>query len=192
MLKRLYDWLMGLAQNRYALWWLAAVSFVESSVFPIPPDVMLVPMVLACRRRAWQYALLATLSSVVGGWLGYAIGAYLFDAIGQPVIAFYHLQAGFAHFQSWFAENGGWVILAKGWTPIPFKLITITAGFSHLDPTVFTLACIGSRSMRFFLVAGLLYFFGEPIKDFIEKRLSLVTTLFVVALVGGFFAIRYL
>jgi len=190
MLKRLYDWMMGLASDRRALMWLAAVSFIESSVFPIPPDIMLIPMVLAERRRAWYFATVATLSSVVGGWLGYAIGALLFDTLGQPIINFYHLQSSFLAFQAWFAENGGWVILAKGWTPIPFKLITITAGFSHLDPIIFTVTCIGSRAMRFFLVAGLLYFFGEPIRDFIERRLTLVTTAFVVALVGGFLVIK--
>jgi len=192
LLKRVYDWMMGLASHRHALWWLMAVSFIESSVFPIPPDIMLIPMVLAAREKAWRYAALATVASVAGGWLGYGIGYFLFDAIGRPIIALYHLDAGFATFQSWFAENGGWVILAKGWTPIPFKLITITAGFSHLDPLVFTAASIASRAMRFFLVAGLLYFFGEPIRDFIEKRLTLVTSAFVIALVGGFFIIRYI
>ncbi|PKU22801.1 YqaA family protein [Telmatospirillum siberiense] len=192
MLKRVYDWMMGLASHRYALWWLMAVSFIESSVFPIPPDIMLIPMVLAARGKAWRYAALATVASVAGGWLGYGIGFFLFDAIGRPIIALYHLESGFATFQSWFAENGGWVILAKGWTPIPFKLITITAGFSHLDPLVFTVASIVSRAMRFFLVAGLLYYFGEPIRDFIERRLTLVTTAFVVALVGGFLVIRYI
>ena len=190
MLKRLYDWMMGLAGHRFALWWLVAVAFIESSVFPIPPDIMLIPMVLANRRKAWMYALVATVASVAGGWLGYVIGYSLFEVVGRPIIAFYHLEASFQTFQSWFAVNGGWVILAKGWTPIPFKLITITAGFSHLDPLIFTVTSIGSRAMRFFLVAGLLYFFGEPIRDFVERRLTLVTTAFVIALVGGFFIIR--
>ncbi|HIJ63301.1 MAG TPA: DedA family protein [Rhodospirillaceae bacterium] len=190
MLKQLYDWMMGLAGHRRALLWLAAVSFIESSVFPIPPDIMLIPMVLAERRKAWYFAAVATLSSVIGGWLGYGIGYFLFETVGQPIIDFYHLQSGFLAFQSWFAQNGGWVILAKGWTPIPYKLITITAGFSRLDPLIFTLASIGSRAMRFFLVAGLLYYFGEPIRGFIERRLTLVTTAFVVVLVGGFLAIK--
>jgi membrane protein YqaA with SNARE-associated domain len=183
---------MGLAGHRHAAWWLMAVSFIESSVFPIPPDVMLIPMVLAARGKAWRYAALATLASVAGGWLGYGIGFFLFDAVGRPIIALYHLEAGFQTFQSWFAANGGWVILAKGWTPIPFKLITITAGFSHLDPLIFTLASIVSRAMRFFLVAGLLFYFGEPIRGFIERRLTLVTSAFVAALVGGFVILRCL
>jgi len=192
MLERVYGWVMRLAGHRHALLWLAAISFIESSVFPIPPDVLMVPMILAARHRAWRIAAVATLASVAGGWLGYGIGYYLYPPLGAPIIAFFHLQAGFAQFQNWFAENGGWVILAKGWTPIPFKLITITAGFSHLDPLVFTLACIGSRAMRFFLVAALLWRFGEPIRDFIERRLAWVTTGAVALLVGGFLAIKFL
>jgi membrane protein YqaA with SNARE-associated domain len=191
-MKRLYDWLMRLASDRRALWWLAAVSFIESSVFPIPPDVMLVPMVLADRKKAWSYAAVATLSSVVGGWLGYTIGYYLYQTVGQPIVDFYHLQAGFANFQAKFNEYGAWIVLLKGMTPIPYKLVTIASGVAHLDPLVFTLASIGSRAMRFFLVAGLLYVVGEPIRQFIEKRLTLVTTAFVVLLVGGFFIIRYI
>jgi len=190
MLKRLYDWMMGLAGNRHALWWLAAVSFIESSVFPIPPDVMLIPMVMADRSKAWKYAAVATVASVIGGWLGYSIGYFLYESIGRSVIAFYHLQAGFDSFQAMFNEYGAWIVLIKGMTPIPYKLVTIAAGVAHLDPLVFTLASMGSRAMRFFLVAGLLYFFGPPIRDFIEKRLTLVTTGFVVLLVGGFFAIK--
>lgn len=191
MLKRAYDRMMGLAGHRHALWWLALVSFVESSVFPIPPDVMLIPMVLAERRKAWLFAGVATLSSVVGGWLGYAIGHFLFEAVGRPIIDFYHLSAGFAAFQAKFNQWGGWIVLIKGMTPIPYKLITIASGVTGLDPLVFTLASIASRAMRFFLVAGLLYFFGEPIRVFIERRLTLVTTAFVVLLVGGFLALRF-
>jgi membrane protein YqaA with SNARE-associated domain len=191
MLERVYQWVMRLAGHPWALAWLAAIAFIESSVFPIPPDVLLVPMVLAAPRRAWIYAGVATLASVAGGWLGYGIGYYLYPVVGAPIIAFFHMEAGFAQFQTWFAENGGWVILAKGWTPIPFKLITITAGFSHLDPLVFTLASIGSRAMRFFLVAGLLWRFGAPIRDFIERRLAWVTTGAVALLVGGFVLLKF-
>jgi membrane protein YqaA with SNARE-associated domain len=183
--------MMGLAAHRHALWWLAAVSFIESSVFPIPPDVMLIPMVLAARRKAWTYAAVATLASVIGGWLGYAIGYWLFEAVGRPVIDFYHLEAGFTSFQAKFNEWGAWIVLLKGMTPIPFKLVTIASGVVHLDPLVFTLASIGSRSMRFFLVAGLLYIYGDPIRLFIERRLTLVTSAFVVALVGGFLIIKF-
>lgn len=190
MLQRVYDSMMKLAAHRRALWWLAAISFIESSVFPIPPDVMLIPMVLAAREKAWRYAAVATVFSVLGGWLGYAIGYFLFEAIGRPIIDFYHLSAGFAVFQAKFNEYGAWIVLIKGMTPIPYKLVTIASGVAHLDPVVFTLASIGSRAMRFVLVTGLLYFFGEPVRDFIERRLTLVTTAFVVALVGGFLAIK--
>jgi len=190
MLRAIYDKIMTLAHSPYSPWWLAAVSFIESSIFPIPPDIMLVPMVLARPRFAWAYAAVAVLASVIGGWLGYAIGYWLFDAFGQPIISFYHLQDGFNSFQEFFNEKGAWVIIAKGWTPIPFKLITICAGVAHLDLTTFTIASIVSRSMRFFLVAGLLWKFGEPVREFIEKRLTLVTTIAVIAVIGGFAALK--
>ena len=192
MLRRVYGRLMEAASHRHALLWLAAVSFIEASVFPIPPDVMLVPMVLADRRKAWRFALVATLASVAGGWLGYAIGALLFDSIGRPVIAFYHLQDGFAAFQAMFTRYGGWIIFAKGWTPIPFKLLTITAGFCRLDPLTFTIASIASRALRFFIEAWLLRQFGPPIRNFVERRLTLVSSLFLACLVGGFLALRFL
>lgn len=190
MLKKTYDWMMSVAGHRHAEWWLALVSFIESSVFPIPPDVMLVPMVLADRRKAWRYAAICTFASVLGGFLGYAIGYFLYETIGKAVFAFYHLTAQFDKFQAMFNEWGAWIVLIKGMTPIPFKLVTIASGVTKLDLLVFTIASIGSRGVRFFLVAGLLWKYGEPIRDFIERRLTLVTTTFVVALVGGFFALK--
>jgi membrane protein YqaA with SNARE-associated domain len=192
MLRRLYDWTMRLAGHRHAVWWMALVSFVESSVFPIPPDVMLVPMVLAERRKAWFYATVCTIASVTGGFLGYAIGLFLFESVGDWVIATYHLGAEFERFKETFNEYGAWIVLIKGMTPIPYKLITITAGVTMLSLPVFSLASVVSRGMRFFLVAWLLWQFGPPIRDFIERRLTLVTTGFVVALVGGFLAIKLL
>lgn len=190
MLDRTYAWMMDLAGKRQAIWWLAFIAFLESSIFPIPPDVMLVPMILAARERAWWLAMVCTMSSVVGGWAGYGIGYFLFEAVGQPIIDLYHLQDAFVRFSSTFNEYGAWIVLIKGMTPIPYKLITITAGVTHLDFGVFTLSSIGSRGMRFFLVAALLWQFGPPIRDFIEKRLTLVTTATVVAVVGGFAAIK--
>jgi membrane protein YqaA with SNARE-associated domain len=184
--------LIKLANHRYAPWWLTIISFAEGSIFPIPPDIMLIPMILSTRNKAWFYAILTTLSSVVGGWFGYCIGFFLFDTIGRSIIMIYDLDAHFTTFQSWFAENGGLIILVKGWTPIPFKIITITAGFSHLDPLIFTITSFISRALRFFLVAGLLYFFGKSIRDFIERRLTLVTSVICVVLVGGFFIVRYI
>lgn len=171
---------------------LALVSFLESSIFPIPPDVMLVPMVLADRTKAWRHAALATVASVIGGLAGYAIGYFLFDVIGRPVLDFYGYGGKFDAVTTWFRDWGVWILIGKGWTPFPYKVLTILAGAAQMNLASFTIASIFARAMRFFLVAGLLYFFGEPIRDFIEKRLSLVTTVFVVALIGGFVTLKYL
>ena len=192
MLRGMYDWLIRMAEHPRALWALAVVSFAESSFFPIPPDVMLLPMVIAKRSRAWLIAGVCTLASVAGGFLGYAIGYYLFATIGAQVLEFYGLQKGFEAFQHQFAEWGLWVILIKGLTPIPYKLVTIASGAAHFDLLTFGLASLVTRGARFYLVAALLYFFGEPIRNFVEKRLTLVTTAFVVIIVGGFLAIAYL
>lgn len=191
MLHRLYAWMMGLASHRRALPALAVISFVESSVFPIPPDVMLIPMVLADRRRAWWIATVCTLASVIGGFLGYAIGFFLFETVGRAVLDFYNAMAQFEAFQQAFLEYGWWIIVIKGATPIPYKLITIAAGVAHFPLWAFAIASVISRGMRFFLVAGLLWWFGEPIRQFVERHLTLVTTVFVVLLIGGFLAIRF-
>jgi membrane protein YqaA with SNARE-associated domain len=192
MLRGLYNWTMGLAGNRHALWWMALVSFIESSIFPIPPDVMLVPMVLAQRERAWRIAAVCTVASVIGGFLGYAIGFFLLETIGAWVINVYHLEAKFAAFQQAFQDYGVWIVLIKGMTPIPYKLITIAAGAAKMNLAAFAIASVVSRGMRFFLVAALLWKFGAPIRDFIERRLTLVTTTFVVALVGGFVVVKWI
>lgn len=191
MLRRLYDWMMSLAAGRHAPTALAAVSFAESSFFPIPPDVMLIPMIIARRARAWFYAGLATLSSVIGGLFGYAIGYFLFETIGQPILKFYGKAEDFAGFTQMFNDYGVWILIIKGMTPIPYKILTIAAGVSHMDLLAFVLASIVARAMRFFIVAGLLFFFGEPIRKFVEERLTLMTTLFVVLLVGGFVAVKF-
>lgn len=192
MLRGIYDWVLRLAAHKHAKWALAAVSFIESSVFPIPPDVLLMPMVLAERRKAWQLAAIATVSSVIGGFLGYAIGYFLFETLGKPILEFYHVMDKYDALKQSFDEWGAWIIIAKGWTPIPFKFLTITSGALHFDLTTFAIASVVSRGMRFFLVAGLLWAFGPPIRAFVEKRLGLVTTLAVVILIGGFVAIEYL
>jgi membrane protein YqaA with SNARE-associated domain len=186
MLRRLYDWVMRLAEGRYALWALAAVSFAESSFFPIPPDVMLIPMILAKRSRAFVYAAWATLSSVIGGMFGYLIGFALYESVGKPIIDFYGKGAEFADFANLFNDYGVWILIIKGMTPIPYKILTIAAGVAGMGFVAFILASIVARALRFFLVAALLYWFGEPIRDFVEKRLALVTTAFVALLVGGF------
>jgi membrane protein YqaA with SNARE-associated domain len=183
---------MKIAGHRHALKGLAAVSFIESSFFPIPPDVLLIPMILARRERAFFLAAVCTVSSVVGGYLGYAIGYYAFATIGQRVLEFYHAMDKYEALKLSFAHWGLWLIILKGMTPIPYKLVTIASGVLRFDLVLFTIASLISRSMRFFLVAALLWRFGEPVRIFIEERLMLVTTLFAVALIGGFVALRYL
>jgi len=191
MLRSLYDKIMRLAGHPQAPWWLALIAFLESSVFPIPPDVLLIPLVLADRARAFRYAAICTLASVIGGWLGYAIGYWLFEAVGRQIIAFYHLGDQFAAFRDTFNQYGLWIILAKGATPFPYKLITITAGVTHFDLATFSVASVLTRGARFFLLAALLWYFGAPIRHFIERYLTWVTTGFLVALVGGFLLLRF-
>jgi len=183
---------MKLATTRHALLALALVAFVESSVFPIPPDVLIIPMVLANRKKAWMIALICTVASVLGGILGYGIGAYLFEAVGQPVLDLYQYSDKFAEFQATYNEWGAWAVFIAGITPFPYKVITILSGVSALDPTVFVISSILARGIRFFLVAGLLWYFGDPIRQFIEKRLGLLFTLFCILLVGGFVAVKWL
>lgn len=191
MLRRTYDWMMQSARHQRAPQALFWVSFVESSIFPIPPDVMLVPMVLAERAKAWTYATIATIGSVIGGVAGYAIGFFLLELIGGPILRFYGYADRFQEFASLFNEWGVWILIVKGMTPFPYKVLTILAGATHMNLLGFIAASIVARSMRFYLVAGLLYWFGAPVREFIEKRLSLVTTIFVVLLVGGFVAIKF-
>jgi len=192
VLRRLYDWVIRLAGSPQAIPAMGVVAFVESSFFPIPPDVMLIPMVLANRTKAFRIALVCTVCSVLGGLLGYAIGFYFFETIGDWLVKTYGLQAGLEKFRAGFAEWGTWIILIKGLTPIPYKLVTIASGAAHFDLFTFVWASIVTRGLRFFIVAALLWKFGEPIRNFIEERLTLVTWLFLVALVGGFVAFRYL
>jgi membrane protein YqaA with SNARE-associated domain len=171
---------------------MALISFAESSFFPLPPDFLLIPMTLARPRRAWLIAAICTITSVFGGYVGYAIGYFLFDTVGEPLLEFYHAMDKYEAFKSAFAQWGGWIIVLKGLTPIPFKLVTIASGAAQFDLVTFTLASLVSRSLRFFLLAALLWRFGEPIRDFIERRLMLVTSLVTAALVGGFLMLRYL
>ncbi|MBI1648606.1 MULTISPECIES: YqaA family protein [Hyphomicrobium] len=184
--------MMRMAASKRAPAALGTVSFMESSFFPIPPDVMLIPMILTNRSKAWWYATIATVTSVLGGLLGYAIGYFAFEAIGKPILAFYGKEHALDSFIAFVQQYGVPAIIIKGATPIPFKVVTIAAGVAHMDLMAFIGASIVARAMRFYLVAALLYFFGEPIKHFIEKRLTLVTTVFVVVLVSGFVAVKYL
>ena len=192
MFRRLYDWVLRMAHHRRALPALAAVSFAESSFFPIPPDAMLIPMVIARRDQAWKIATICTVASVLGGILGYAIGYFVYETLGQWLINLYGLATQFEAYRAAYNEWGLWIILIKGLTPIPYKLVTIASGAAAFDFWVFLAASIVTRGARFFLVVALLYWFGEPIREFIERRLTLVTTTFVVLLVGGFVVVRYL
>jgi len=192
MLQSLYERILRLAAGPNALAALLAVSFVESSFFPIPPDILLIPMILARPRDAWRLAALCMLASVAGGLLGYAIGYFLFDAIGRPILEFYNAMDRYDALKAGFQEWGVWIIILKGMTPIPYKLITIASGVAQFDLGLFVAASIVSRSLRFFLIAALLWWFGDPVREFIERRLMLVTSLFAVGLVGGFVVLRYL
>ncbi|WP_032113275.1 YqaA family protein [Candidatus Paracaedibacter symbiosus] len=187
---RFYQWFLAKTQSPYATWLLNIVSFLESSVFPIPPDIMLIPMIIADRAKAWLLAFTCTVSSVVGGLVGYAIGFYLFETIGMWIIQKYSLESAFANFQTLFQEYGFWIILLKGATPIPYKLVAIAGGATGLSLWQFVLASIISRSIRFFMLATCFYFLGDKAKDFISKNLTLVFIGFFVTLFLGFLAFK--
>ncbi len=192
MLKRLYEWTLDKAAHPHAERWLAGISFAESSFFPIPPDAMLLPMCLSRPERAFRYAFICTVASVLGALLGYAIGYFLFETIGQPILNFYGLSEDFAGFSEQFNDQGWIIVLLAGFTPLPFKVITIAAGATMMPLYILIGAAIISRAARFFLVAALLWKFGEPVKRLIDKHFALVTTLVGILAVGGFLAIRYL
>jgi len=191
LLHALYDWVMRLAQHPRARFWLGTVSFAESSVFPIPPDAMLVPMALARPDQAWRLATICTITSVLGGVLGYVIGYYLFEAVAMPVLSAYGHADALARFEDWFQRWGAAVILVKGLTPIPFKIVTIAAGAAKMDFLIFILTAVVTRGARFFLLAWLIRRFGPSVREFIEKRLTLVTTGAAALIVLGFLALRY-
>ncbi|OIQ06747.1 MAG: cytochrome B [Rhodobacteraceae bacterium CG2_30_10_405] len=192
MIRSLYDWTLALAQHPRALWALALVAFVESSVFPIPPDILMIPMIVAAPRRAFLIAAVASVSSVLGGMLGYGIGLYLYDSVGLPVLEFYGKTGQFETFRTTYNDWGAWAVLIAGVTPFPYKVITILSGATGLSLPVFMAASIVARGLRFFVVAALLWQFGAPIRDFIERRLGLMFTLAMALLLGGFAAVRYL
>ena len=193
MLRRLYDWTMSLAATRHAEKALFGVSFIESSIFPIPPDVLLILMVLA-RRESWlRLALICTAGSVLGAFLGYAIGMFLFETVGQPILAFYGKAESFQQLSAWYNTSswGGWAIFGAAITPFPYKVVTIFSGTTGFNLALFAVISVIGRGFRFFLVAGLLYHFGEPIRIFIEKYLNLLFVLFIILLLGGFYAIKF-
>lgn len=192
MFRALYDWTLRLASHRHAIRWMAVISFCESSFFPIPPDVMVVPMVLARRDQAYLIATVCTISSVLGGMLGYAIGMFLYDSVGQWLIAVYGMAEGIEGFRETYREWGALIILIKGFTPIPFKLVTIASGIAAFSFPVFVAASIVTRGARFFLIAWLLRRYGAPMQEFIERRLTLVGWTFLILLIGGFAAVAFI
>ncbi len=191
MLRALYDWVLRQADKPYALWTLAAVSFIESSVFPIPPDVLLIPMILAAPHRAWLIAGVCTAASVTGGALGWWIGAELYDSVGRPILDFYGKGEQFAAISSAYNDQGFWAVLIAGLTPFPYKVITIFSGVTGLSFGLFMATSLLARGLRFFLVAALLRRFGPAIRDFIEDRLGLVFTASLALLLGGFLVVKF-
>lgn len=186
MLRRIYDWCIAAADRPYSLWIIAAVSFAESSFFPVPPDVMLIPMSLARPQRAWLYAVVCTIASVAGGVLGYAIGALLYDSVGQWLIQLYGYGEKVEAFRAAYAEYGAWIILLKGLTPIPYKIVTITSGFAGYNLPLFILFSAIARGGRFFIVAILLNRYGAWIRSQIEARLGMWVAIGAAVLVAGF------
>lgn len=191
MFRRLYDWVISLAASPYAVWALAAVSFTESSFFPVPPDVLLLPMALSRPDRALFYAGVCTVSSVIGGLAGYAIGALLYDSLGQWLIAAYGYGDNVEAFRQAYAQYGEWIILIKGVTPIPYKLVTITSGFAGYDIVWFTVLSLITRGLRFYVLAGLLHRYGNPIRRIVEQHFGLVLGVLAVFVVAGFAAVRF-
>lgn len=190
--KRIYDKTLDLAGRKNALAWLFAISFIESSFFPIPPDIMIIPMVLATPKQAYKIAGVALIASILGGYLGYAIGIFGFEIIAKPLLEFYGYMDGFTKFKNYFTEYGSWIVFGAGITPFPYKIITIASGFVHLNLIIFTIASILARGIRFYIIAWLLKRFGEPMKTFIEKNLNLLSIIFLILLIGGFAIIKWL
>lgn len=192
MFRALYNWTLRLANHRHAVPAMAAVSFAESSFFPIPPDVVLIPIVLQNRERAYRIAAVCTVASVLGGMLGYLIGYGLMHSIGEWLIRVYGMGDGIATFQQTFQDYGAAIILLKGLTPIPFKLVTIAAGIAQMNFGLFVLTAVVTRGFRFFLIAFLLKRYGEPVQAFIERRLTLIGWALLLAIVAGFAVIALL
>ena len=190
LLRSLYNWTLKKAEHKYSSWVLSIVSFAESSFFPIPPDVLLIPMIIAKRTKAWTYAFICTLSSVFGGVVGYAIGFFLFNSIGTLIVEFYHLTNSFNTFENYYKEYGILIVLGAGFTPFPFKFITIASGVFSLNIFLFIFTAFIARGFRFYLLAILLFIFGEKIKFLIDKYFNILAVLFFILLIGSFMLIK--
>ena len=191
-IRKIYDKTLALSEGKGAMFALFCVAFAESSFFPIPPDIMLIPMILATPSKAWKIAGFATLASVLGGFFGYAIGVFFFEVIAEPLLEFYGYLEKFHIFENYYHEYGAWIVFGAGLTPFPYKIITIASGAVHLDLAVFTVASVLARGGRFFVVAWLLKKYGAPMKTFIEKNLGWLSVLFLILLIGGFAVLKYL
>ena len=192
MFKKLYNWTISLSASPRAPQALAAVSFAESSVFPVPPDVILVPMVMAKPEKAWNYAFICTVASVLGGLLGYAIGALLYDSLGAWLIKLYGYGDKMDGFRQLYQQHGHWIILIKGLTPIPYKLVTIASGLAGYDLFWFVVLSAITRAGRFYIVAGVMNRFGKPLRQFVENNLTLVGIISILAMIVGFYAAKFL
>ena len=191
-LKKTYNWTLEKAQHKNAKWYLSLISFAESSFFPIPPDILLIPMALASKANALFYAFICTLFSVLGGILGYAIGYFFYNSVGIYIVEFYRLENSFSIFENYYKEFGILIVLGAGITPFPYKFITIASGVFGLNIFLFIIVSIIGRGLRFYLIAILLYFFGEKIKLIIDKYFNILTIVFFILLVGSVFIIRFL
>ena len=192
MITKLYNWTLEKARSPASEKWLGAIAFMESSFFPLPIDIMLIPMMLADRLKAWRLATITTVMSVLGAMFGYAIGALFYETIGRGIIEFYGYQDNFVTLQSWFNDYGILVLLVAGFTPIPFKVVTITSGVVSMNPFVFVAASIPSRGARFYMLALLIWNFGDRIRGFIEKRLTLMLSAMLFLGILGFVAIKFI
>ena len=191
MLRSVYDWTMGLAAHRHAMVALALVSFAEASFFPIPADILMIPMIIATREKAWRIALVCTIASVLGGIFGYGIGYFLYESVGKWLLDLYGYVEKFTEYQALYNKWGFWIVMVGGLTPLPYKVVTIASGLAQQDLVTFTLGSVLSRGIRYFAVATLLWYFGPPIRDWIERRMWLAATIFMVLLIGGFVLIKY-
>jgi membrane protein YqaA with SNARE-associated domain len=192
MIRRLYDWVLSWAESRYGIYALFLIAFAESSFFPIPPDVLLIGLALGQPQRAYRFALICTVGSVTGGAFGYLIGWQLMETVGQPILEFYHAADKFAVVKTYFSDYGGWMVATAGFTPIPYKVFTIASGAVTLSFPTFFLASVAGRAGRFYLVAALIFFFGPPIKVFIDRHFNLLTIVFTILLLLGFVLIGWL
>ena len=192
ILRSIYNWTLSKAEHKYSAWILSLVSFAESSFFPIPPDILLIPMVIAKRVKAWTYAFICTFSSVLGGVAGYAIGYFFYNSIGIIIINTYHLSNSFGAFENYYKEYGILIVLGAGFTPFPFKFITIASGVFNLNILLFITTTIIARGLRFYLIAGLLFVFGEKIKVLIDKYFNILAILFFILLIGSVLLIKFI